>query len=69
MGRSSGVSSIRPTIEMDYTFRSGKYKGKTVGEIVIAEPGYILFLHKNTPIDFHISVIEAAEEQSQIWNP
>lgn len=68
MGRSS-PSRESPTKGLDYVFRSGKYQGKTVKEIVEGDPDYILFLHNKTPIDFHISVIEAAEEQSQIWNP
>lgn len=68
MGRSS-PSRESPTKGLDYVFRSGKYQGKSVKEIVEGDPNYILFLHKNTPIDFHISVIEAAEEQSEIWNP
>lgn len=69
MGRSSPSQEVRATIGMTYTFKSGKYQGKTVKEIVEGDPDYILFLHNKTPIDFHISVIEAAEEQSQIWNP
>ncbi len=40
----------------------GKYRGVVLADILEAEPQYIVWLSKNTDIDFHHTILEEAEE-------
>lgn len=68
MGRSE-KQPVRQPKELDYVFRSGKYQGRSVKEVIDGDPNYILWLARNTEIDFDHKVIEKAEEQSEHWRP
>ena len=69
MGRSDPQRQSTPTRGLQYTFRSGKYQGKTAKEVAENDPNYLLWLANNTDLDFDHSVIELAEETSQNWRP
>lgn len=44
----------------EFTF--GKYKGKTVREVLRTDPGYILWLHENDVVEFPEDLVIEAEE-------
>jgi hypothetical protein len=56
----------KTTIGMDHIFRSGRYAGESVEDVLEVNSGYILWLAKNTDMDFHCSVIEKAEEDPRL---
>jgi hypothetical protein len=52
-----------------YIFKGGKYAGHSVADVIDADPGYLLWLQKNTDMDFDHTVIDRAEEVSKTWTP
>lgn len=39
---------IRPVVGKDHVLDFGKYKGATIAEILESDPGYLIWLNKNT---------------------
>ncbi len=49
MSRSNPQPSRRePVSDRRYVFSGGKYKGFTLDDVMFADPGYLVWLHKNT---------------------
>ena len=44
------------------TISFGKYKGKTVGEVLLDDPSYILWLVDETDIDVAIDIVDEAQD-------
>jgi hypothetical protein len=61
MSRSQPQPKKAP-LTRDHIFKSGKYAGESVGDVVEINPGYIIWLAKNTDIDFEYSIVEEAED-------
>jgi uncharacterized protein (DUF3820 family) len=50
-------------MNLESTFRFGKYKGRQVEDVVEDDPGYIRWLCENTETEFDDAVLEALEKR------
>lgn len=63
MGRSN--NQMKSTITDTATRMAfGKYRGESVGDILEVDPGYLLWLHKNTYFELGSELLEAAEREN-----
>lgn len=50
-----------PIKGLDYIMKSGKYKGKTLGELLESNPDFILMMHRNGYLIMQMDIIEKAK--------
>lgn len=50
-----------PIRSHSFTFKSGKYAGYSIGDLMMDDPGYLLWLHKNTDFELHADLIDELE--------
>jgi hypothetical protein len=50
-----------PIRSHSFTFKSGKYAGYSIGDLMMDDPGYILWLHHNTDFELHADLLDELE--------
>ena len=61
MSRSQQQPKREPIQDKNFVMPFGRYKGETLGDVLEVNSAYILWLHENTDMDFHYTIIEEAE--------
>jgi ribosomal protein L16/L10AE len=63
----SGFQSV-PIKGKEYRMKSGKHEGKSLGELLEINPGYIVFLHEKNLLTIQFDLIDEARAAVKLRN-
>ena len=53
-----------PIRDINFRMPFGKYRGESVESILRTDPGYLVWVHENTDLEFHADIHDEATEAS-----
>lgn len=56
-----------PIRDKDFLMPFGKYKDISIGDLIYAKPGYLLWLHNNTDFELHADLLDEVEKAMTTW--
>lgn len=62
MSRSTPQVKRQPITDRQFVMPFGKWKGETIEHLLVDDPQYLVWLHKNTEFELGHELLEEAEE-------